>query len=359
MKGAALPLVVLAACGRGGGAPGKSAEPEWRAPEVATASGTIDAAPAIVPPDVAPEWALPPGWRAETIPFPLEFAPTLPYRGVEELRFPKEFFTVGHADYFSYAFVWYLAPPGPASVETLEQELVSYFAGLARAVGGADRPDIAAFEFKAELTGDLATRVRGVVDAFDAFKAQAPVRLHIEIWPLRCERDDRLAFAFAASPRDPGAHVMAWRWLVALAADARCEDQAPSPSPAADPYPASRYEAPPPPLPPMPWPTPVPPAEMDKLQLVGSRELRPPPALDAAIRRFMRRTGVSPGPRGAAGICVDQQGEVIRTRIMKSSGYAPYDRYVLEQLATWRFRPYVIRGRAHPVCESFNLFLAR
>src|SRR5262245_33462421 len=33
------------------------------------------------------QWPIPEGWQHETIPFPLEFAPDLPYQGVEELRF--------------------------------------------------------------------------------------------------------------------------------------------------------------------------------------------------------------------------------------------------------------------------------
>ena len=50
----------------------------------------------------------PEGWRTETIPFPLEFAPELDYEGVEELRFAPGMFTEGAEDYWTYAFVWWL-----------------------------------------------------------------------------------------------------------------------------------------------------------------------------------------------------------------------------------------------------------
>src|SRR3954469_12003229 len=36
-------------------------------------------------------WPLPEGWKAETIPFPLDFAPDLRHTGVEELRFSPGF----------------------------------------------------------------------------------------------------------------------------------------------------------------------------------------------------------------------------------------------------------------------------
>ncbi|MBZ0233808.1 MAG: hypothetical protein K8M05_15880, partial [Deltaproteobacteria bacterium] len=89
------------------------------------------ARPVETPPSAPPTWVVPEGWRAETIPFPLEFAPSLPYRGVEELRFPKGFFEPEDDWYFSYAFVWYVLAPGPADAEALERDLVAYFRGLA------------------------------------------------------------------------------------------------------------------------------------------------------------------------------------------------------------------------------------
>src|SRR5262245_24178101 len=38
------------------------------------------------------DWPVPAGWKHETIPFPLGFAPGLPFHGVEELRFAPGFF---------------------------------------------------------------------------------------------------------------------------------------------------------------------------------------------------------------------------------------------------------------------------
>jgi hypothetical protein len=38
---------------------------------------------------------VPDGWRTETIPFPLDFAPELKYEGVEELRFSPWMFEGG------------------------------------------------------------------------------------------------------------------------------------------------------------------------------------------------------------------------------------------------------------------------
>jgi hypothetical protein len=103
--------LVLGACGSSNNAP---------AP-IARAAPPSDAAPAF-------DWPIPDGWRGETIPFPLEFAPTLAYRGVEELRFPPGFLDPGSTHFFSYAFAWVIDPPLP-DASALERDLSTYFGG--------------------------------------------------------------------------------------------------------------------------------------------------------------------------------------------------------------------------------------
>jgi hypothetical protein len=45
------------------------------------------------------DWPVPEGWKRETIPFPLDFAPGLSFRGVEELRFAPGFFDPAASSY--------------------------------------------------------------------------------------------------------------------------------------------------------------------------------------------------------------------------------------------------------------------
>jgi len=165
----------------------------------------------------------PDGWRTETIPFPLDFAPSIPHRGVEELRFPKAFLAPANDWYFSYAFVWYLAAPGPADVPALESDLVIYFRGLAIAVGGADRADIAAHTFAADLSGDLATgTVTGVVEAFDPFATQKPVTLQFRVHAVPCTSAHERALVFLASPRPAADGDAVWTELEHLASAFHC-----------------------------------------------------------------------------------------------------------------------------------------
>lgn len=193
-----------------------------RVAALALVAGCGSAAAAKVP-TAAPVWEVPADWRTETIPFPLEFAPALPYRGVEELRFPKPFLDPESEWYFSYAFVWHVAAPGPADAAALEGDLTAYFRGLAIAVGGVERADIAAHPFAAELEGDLAAgTVNGRVVAFDAFKTQRPVTLQFHVRRVSCSSEQERALVFTASPRTPADGDPVWVELERLASSFRC-----------------------------------------------------------------------------------------------------------------------------------------
>jgi len=51
---------------------------------------------------------LPKGWDIERFTIPIEFAPSIPYKGVEDIRFTPGWGKAETNDYWSYAFLWYL-----------------------------------------------------------------------------------------------------------------------------------------------------------------------------------------------------------------------------------------------------------
>ncbi len=81
-------------------------------------------------------WRVPDGWKHEVIPFPLDFAPALGHRGVEELRFPPGFLDDGAPNQWSYVFVWRLDDPAMMDAATLGTALTTYFRGLLGAIDG-------------------------------------------------------------------------------------------------------------------------------------------------------------------------------------------------------------------------------
>jgi hypothetical protein len=169
------------------------------APTTTTATQTT-AAPAypLFDSEPTPTWPVPASWKSETIPFPLPFAPSLAYHGVEELRFAPRFFDAKADTYFSYSFAWILddAREGPISAGRLSEDLGRYFAGLAHAVDGAHY-DANAHEARLALSG---IRYRGTVRTVDAFGGSRPLSLNVDGEQILCGKRRVLLLSLSPQP---------------------------------------------------------------------------------------------------------------------------------------------------------------
>jgi hypothetical protein len=170
----------------------------------------------------AAPWATPSGFRAETIPFPLDFAPGLGHSGAEELRFSPGFFDPSAPGYWSYAFVWRTEDPAELDAAALGGELTAYFRGLIDAVDQAKQiADRDAISVRAAPTG---ARFALTAHVFDAFKTKQPLDLvgWAERVPCAPGALWRFVLAPAVSSGRPG--------LDALAAAAVCGQPVPPPN---------------------------------------------------------------------------------------------------------------------------------
>lgn len=170
-------------------------------------------------------WPLPDGWRPETIPFPLGFAPTIPYVGVEELRFAPGMFKAGSDDFWTYAFVWWLHGDVAFDAATLNAELATYFEGLSLAVEqreGFDPNDAAVVAKLVPATSaeENVERWEGTVSTYDPFATHARIELNLRVRAFRCAAQDRTVAVFTVSPQ-PAGHAL-WTELTALADAFRC-----------------------------------------------------------------------------------------------------------------------------------------
>ncbi|MGE0549969.1 MAG: hypothetical protein AB7R00_23075 [Kofleriaceae bacterium] len=141
------------------------------------------------------------GWRSETIPFPLEFAPTLAHRGVEELRFAPGFFDPAAPGYFTYAFVWRTEDAAQLDATALGTELTAYFRGLIDAVDEhkriTARDEIVA---RAQASGADAFAIDATI--YDAFKTAERLQLTGTAVRRRC--GDGALWIFELSPPASG-----------------------------------------------------------------------------------------------------------------------------------------------------------
>lgn len=164
---------------------------------------------------------VPDNWRTETILFPLEFAPELPYTGLEELRFAPGMFEKGADDFWTYAFVWWVHPDGPTDTQALASHLETYFRGLTAAVAASRSIDASQAAFGTHLAAGPEASFSGWAETLDAFVTGNQLRLYIEGQIIGCEEQGRLAIFFALSPRETDHPV--WTELRSIQAGFHCE----------------------------------------------------------------------------------------------------------------------------------------
>jgi hypothetical protein len=169
------------------------------------------------------DWPVPEGWKHETIPFPLGFAPGLPFHGVEELRFAPGFFDPDSSTFWSYAFAWWLEDPPSFDPVSISPVLREYFAGLASAVG-KDKYPMDPERFRVELgsrTEAGRTILLGQVFSYDPFVTGDPIVLNLEARLRDCPQAGRRAITFLLSPKPLGDPV--WADLHACESAQSCE----------------------------------------------------------------------------------------------------------------------------------------
>lgn len=132
-------------------------------------------------PKPATPWKLPAGWKDEVIPFPLEFAPQLAHRGVEELRFAPGFLDDKSPNRWSYTFAWRLEDPALLDPPALAAELTAYFRGLLAAVDG-DKHRLDPTQITVQVTPDLGIGVHLI----DTFHDATPVDISGRAWRTPC-----------------------------------------------------------------------------------------------------------------------------------------------------------------------------
>ena len=74
------------------------------------------------------------GWGIERFLIPISFAPKIPYRGVEDIRFTPGWGKAESADYWSYVFLWYLDGQQKITAKIVENNLKKYYSGLVKAI---------------------------------------------------------------------------------------------------------------------------------------------------------------------------------------------------------------------------------
>jgi len=167
------------------------------------------------------EWPKPEGgWKTETNPFPLDFAPTISLQGVEELRFAPGMFKPDAPGYWSYAFALWLDGEPTLGQAELERFFLNYFQGLIAEVSKEKGRKIDPGHFQATIRpssgapakeGHTVQAFAGTADLYDAFATGKPLTLNLEVWVWDCPVAGKRVALVLASPRSPSEPI--WKEL--------------------------------------------------------------------------------------------------------------------------------------------------
>jgi hypothetical protein len=167
---------------------------------------------------------IPEGWGTERFLIPISFAPQIPYEGIEDIRFMPGWAKAESADYWSYAFLWYLSGPEKTTAKIVESNLQEYYTGLLSAILG-DSMDSKSMTVKATIKkgktqkGDIKTFF-GSVNMFD-YMAKKPIVLYCKVHLKSCEGQNNTFIFYELSPKNYSDKV--WQSLDVLWTNFHCE----------------------------------------------------------------------------------------------------------------------------------------
>jgi hypothetical protein len=168
---------------------------------------------------------VPKGWDVERFLIPIQFAPTISYKGVEDIRFTPGWGKKENDEYWSYAFLWYLDGSPEFDAKIIEKNLVAYYTGLFNINTDKSKidtirlaPVTAAIESKPPANGDLKA-FQGRVTMND-YMTKKPITVNLVIHVKNCKEQNKTFVFYEVSPKPYSDNV--WNSLHQLWINFRC-----------------------------------------------------------------------------------------------------------------------------------------
>lgn len=166
-------------------------------------------------------------WRSQQFAFPLQFAPSIPYEGVEHVRFSPSWTHFASDDGFTYILLWDLKRP-PLEAAELERAMNVYFDGLmelATKTRKIDDPGTVSSVSLHPMTAPAGwgAALGGRLWTWNGFSKGEALELNVEITQRKCsDARSQVFFAFSKAQRTHAA----WDELRRIRAATRCEADA-------------------------------------------------------------------------------------------------------------------------------------
>lgn len=165
------------------------------------------------------QWNTEKGWFGERILLPPGFAPTLAWKGLEEIRFAPGMFKADQPDFFSYALVFSLEPDADISPKALDKQILVYYQGLSQAVskGRGRQVDISKFTVSSEAVEEKESTApkqakdpkayKSVLNWVEPFATGKPQKLNIDVHAWKDTERKRTYVFFCATPTEAGSEI--------------------------------------------------------------------------------------------------------------------------------------------------------
>lgn len=145
------------------------------------------------------------GWGIEMFLIPIDFAPQIPYKGVEDIRFTKGWADSTSNDYWAYAFLWCLDGSPEITSDSMAHHLNSYYDGLvSRNIEKRAIPANMIVKTKTKIKlvptqpGDLKT-FEGAIAMLD-YMGKRPITLNCKVHLKLCNRKTILFHQLSPKP---------------------------------------------------------------------------------------------------------------------------------------------------------------
>lgn len=169
---------------------------------------------------------IPKGWEIERFPIPIEFAPEINYKGVEDVRFAPGWGAEKSEDYWSYTYLWWLEGEQKIDATVLQKNLKAYYEGLVgRNIISRNIPTGKIVPtnviVKNQKAGENSSGLyNGTIDMLD-YMTQKPMRLHFLAQVQNCESHNHTAVFIEISPK-PYSHPI-WKEMNRIKVSFNCD----------------------------------------------------------------------------------------------------------------------------------------
>jgi len=165
------------------------------------------------------------GWDVERFLIPISFAPSILYKGIEDIRFAPGWAKKTTNEYWSYAFLWYLDGTPTFDGKTIENNLKAYYTGLIKVNSDSSKiadklfPVTSSIKPRTTEKEDLKT-FEGSVTMLDYISKQ-PITLNVVIHIRTCAGKDKTFVFHEISPMPYSDDV--WKRLHQLWVNFKCD----------------------------------------------------------------------------------------------------------------------------------------